>query len=72
VTNLPEMASRGYDSDQDTETIEEDLQPYLSLFVKPMTNKKSKFTNQELKRMCKDPLHSPRLIHYLICFVRDM
>jgi hypothetical protein len=66
------MASQGYDSGLEMETIDEDLQPYLSLFLKPMTNKKSKFTNQELKRMCKDPLHSPRLIHYLISFIRTM
>lgn len=49
-----------------------DLEPYASLFLKPLTDKKSVFSKQELEVMCKDPLHSPRLILYLIDFVKEM
>jgi len=44
----------------------------MSLFLKPSTGKKSKFTKNELEMMCKDPLHSPRLIRYLIDFFKEM
>jgi hypothetical protein len=53
-------------------TCDDDLEPYLSLFQKPLTNKKSEFSKQELEVMCRDPLHSPRLIHYLIDFVKEL
>ncbi len=56
----------------DTQTVEDDLAPYLSLFMKPMTNKKSEFSKHELEVMCKDPLHSPKLILYLIDFVKEI
>ncbi len=55
-----------------TQTVDDDLEPYLALFLKPMTSKKSDFSKQELEVMCKDPLHSPRLILYLIDFVKEM
>jgi hypothetical protein len=59
-------------NDISTQTYEDDMEPYLSLFLKPLSSKKSEFSKQELAVMCKDPLHSPRLIRYLIDFVRDM
>jgi hypothetical protein len=49
-----------------------ELEPYASLFLKPLTHKKSEFSKKELEVMCKDPLHSPRLILYLINFVKGM
>lgn len=49
-----------------------ELEPYASLFLKPLTNKKCVFSKKELEVMCKDPLHSPRLILYLIDFVKEM
>jgi hypothetical protein len=54
------------------DVVEDDLQPYLALFIKPMNRRKSRFSKKELEVMCRDPRHSPRLIHYLIDFVRDM
>lgn len=55
-----------------TENVEEDLQPYLSLFMKPLNKRKSAFSKKELQVMCSDPMHSPRLILYLIDFVKEM
>ncbi len=52
--------------------LEDDLKPYASLFLKPLTSKKSAFTKQELEVMCRDPRHSPRLIMYLINFFKHM
>jgi hypothetical protein len=49
-----------------------ELEPYASLFLKPLTNKKCTFSKKELEVMCKDPLHSPRLILYLIDFVKEL
>ena len=49
-----------------------EMEPYLSLFLKPLTSKKSAFSKHELEVMCKDPLHSPKLIRYLIDFVKKM
>jgi hypothetical protein len=73
VINPLGTARRNYNSDDfDTQMYEDEMQPYLSLFRKPLTSKKSKFSKKELEVMCKDPLHSPRLIRYLIDFVRDM
>jgi hypothetical protein len=57
------MSSRAYDAE---------MEPYLSLFLKPLTSKRSEFSKQELEDMCKDPLHSPKLIRYLIDFVKEM
>jgi hypothetical protein len=52
--------------------LEDDLKPYASLFLKPMTNKKCAFSKGELEMMCRDPLHSPQLILYLINFIKHM
>ncbi len=49
-----------------------DLAPYASLFMKPMSAKKSAFSKPELERMCMNPQRSPKLILYLINFVRQM
>jgi hypothetical protein len=49
-----------------------DLEPFASLFLKPMTRKKSAFSKKELEVMCNDPMHSPRLILYLIDFFKNM
>ncbi len=49
-----------------------DLEPYAALFLKPMNSNKSAFTRRELEVMCKDPMHSPRLIVYLIEFIKNM
>lgn len=49
-----------------------DLQPFASLFLKPLTKNKSVFSKKELELMCKDPMHSPRLILYLIDFIQRM
>ncbi len=51
---------------------DDDLEPYASLFLKPLTNKKCAFTKPDLEAMCRDPLHSPRLILYLINFLKHM
>jgi hypothetical protein len=56
----------------DTHRYDEDLEPFASLFLKPLSNRKSAFSKRELELMCKDPLHSPRLILYLIDYVKDM
>ncbi len=49
-----------------------DLEPYASLFLRPFATNKSLFTRRELEVMCKDPLHSPRLIVYLIEIMKDL
>jgi hypothetical protein len=49
-----------------------DLEPYKTLFLKPLTSNKSAFSKYELEVMCKDPMHSPKLIMYLIDFVKNM
>ncbi len=49
-----------------------DLEPYASLFLKPFATNKSLFTRRELEVMCKDPMHSPRLIVYLIEILKDL
>jgi hypothetical protein len=61
-----------YQQAGEPQEIEEDLRPYASLFLKPLTNKKSAFTKRELEIMCHDPLHSPQLILYLINFFKHM
>ena len=58
-------ANGGHDPDAE-------LESYASLFLKPLTHKKSKFSKNELEVMCRDPRHSPRLILYLISFVKQM
>jgi hypothetical protein len=66
------MKSITYPKVNVAQTDDEDLAPYASLFLKPFATNKSLFTRKELEVMCKDPLHSPRLIMYLIEMVRDL
>ena len=73
MTNSTRTTRQDYSSNgMMTQTYEDDMKPYLSLFLKPLTSKKSQFSKQELEVMCRDPLHSPRLILYLIDFVKEM
>ncbi len=51
---------------------DDDMAPYASLFQKPFATNKSLFTRKELEAMCKDPLHSPKLIIYLIDMVKGI
>ncbi len=69
---FPISRSRYYTQPKDTSTYEVDLEPYASLFLKPLTSKKCAFSKQDLEVMCSDPLHSPRLILYLINFFKQM
>jgi hypothetical protein len=61
-----------YYPDVKVTTEDDDLAPYASLFLRPLATNKSVFTRKELEAMCKDPLHSPRLIMYLIDMVKDL
>lgn len=61
------LASRKVTRQEDT-----DLEPYGRLFLKPLTNRKARFSKPELAEMCRDPQHSPRLIHYLIEVLKAM
>ncbi len=61
-----------YQPASDIDELEEDLKPYASLFLKPLTSRKCVFSKPELEVMCQDPLHSPRLILYLINFFKHM
>jgi len=73
MTNAMRTATRGYSPKMmSSQAYDAEMEPYLSLFLKPLTKKKSVFSKQELEVMCKDPLHSPRLIRYLIDFVENM
>lgn len=67
TTSVPMRRTRIY-----RQEIEDDLKPYATLFLRPLTKKKSAFSKGELEEMCRDPLHSPRLIRYLINFVKHM
>lgn len=73
MTDLMSATSQGY-FPQEVDDLEDDkdLEPYMSLFLKPLSRKKCAFSKSELEVMCRDPLHSPRLIGYLIAFVRAM
>ncbi len=51
---------------------DDDLEPYAALFLKPFATNKCMFTRKELEVMCKDPMHSPRLIVYLIEILKDI
>ncbi len=53
--------------DEDT-----DLEPYAALFQKPFATNKCAFSRPELEAMCRDPLHSPRLILYLIDIISNI
>jgi hypothetical protein len=73
VTNSVSTVRSGfYPEMKSTRNYDADLAPFASLFLKPMTHKKSAFTKKELEVMCKDPMHSPRLIMYLIEFIKNM
>ncbi len=66
------LRSRYYPAVKEAESVEADLEPYASLFLKPFATNKCLFTKKELEIMCKDPLHSPRLIMYLIEIMKDL
>jgi hypothetical protein len=66
------LRSGYYPKVKETESYDAELEPYASLFLKPFATNKSLFTRRELEVMCKDPLHSPRLIVYLIEIVKDL
>ena len=73
MTNFLRTTQHAYSAGEFSfQSVDDDLEPYLSLFTKPLTNRKSEFSKQELEVMCKDPLHSPKLILYLIDFVKEM
>jgi hypothetical protein len=73
VTNSVRTMDRGYSSNRmNPPAYDAEMEPYLSLFLKPLTNKKCEFSKHELEVMCRDPLHSPRLIRYLIDFVKEI
>ena len=73
MTNTIPAQTMGYYQQHKTiQAYEDDLKPYASLFLKPLTNKKCAFSKPELDAMCKDPLHSPRMILYLINFFKHM
>ena len=60
------VRARYYPKVQSAQEYDADLEPYTSLFLKPFATNKSLFTKKELEVMCRDPMHSPRLIVYLI------
>jgi hypothetical protein len=68
----PTMRARYYPKRVETNDYDDDLAPYASLFLKPFGRRKCEFSKSELEVMCKDPLHSPRLILYLIDFFKRM
>ena len=72
ANTIPLQGTNYFRYRKETPANDADLAPYASLFLKPLTNKKSAFSKQELESMCKDPLHSPRLILYLINFFKQM
>jgi hypothetical protein len=66
------LRTRYYPAVREAESDEADLEPYASLFLKPFATNKCLFTTKELEIMCRDPLHSPRLITYLIEIMKDL
>jgi hypothetical protein len=73
IPNLIPMRRRRYHAESvEAKGLEPDLRPYASLFLKPLTSKKSAFSKHDLEQMCIDPLHSPQLIIYLINFFKHM
>ena len=73
IGNTVPMSGSGYYHQlKESPTYEADLEPYASLFLKPLTSKKCAFSKSELEVMCQDPLHSRRLILYLINFFKHM
>jgi hypothetical protein len=71
-TIMPVTSTGYYQQTKEIQGYEDDLKPFASLFLKPLTSKKCVFSRQELELMCSDPLHSPRLILYLINFFKHM
>ncbi len=69
---LPVSSPRYYPQASEELQYEDDLDHYATLFLKPLTSKKCAFSKRELEVMCQDPLHSPRLILYLINFFKHM
>ncbi|MGE5123541.1 MAG: hypothetical protein ACM3H7_03425 [Acidobacteriaceae bacterium] len=73
MTSSTGMTAKGYTTRRRTSgAYDPELEPYMSLFMKPFSRKKCEFTRHELELMCRDPQHSPRLIRYLIDFVKGM
>jgi hypothetical protein len=72
ASTYPTITARYYPSAVDIRDDEDDLAPYASLFLKPFARRKCQFSKSELDKMCKDPLHSPKLILYLIDFIKGM
>ena len=73
IPNLVPMRRRRYHAEAlETQELEPELRPYASLFLQPLTSKKSAFSKHDLEKMCMDPLHSPQLIIYLINFFKRM
>lgn len=73
IPNIATTSRRGfYARPIETQPEDADLAPYASLFLKPFTSKKCAFSMNDLQVMCADPLHSPRLILYLINFFKHM
>jgi hypothetical protein len=68
----PTITARYYPEAPEIDEYDDDLAPYAALFLKPFARRKCAFSKSELERMCKDPLHSPRLILYLIDFFKGM
>jgi hypothetical protein len=68
----PIMQSGYYQRVSAVQEDDDDLAPYAALFQKPLTSKRCAFSRQDLELMCRDPLHSPRLIRYLINFFKQM
>lgn len=76
MTNTVTLTRPGYYPEvqevQEAQGYEDDLAPYAALFLKPFTHKKCAFSKRELAAMCKDPMHSRKLILYLIQAIKDI
>jgi hypothetical protein len=72
VTNNISSVSRYRMEGEGMQIFDAEMQPFMPLFVKSLTRRKCKFSKDELVMMCKDPLHSPRLILYLIDFIKKI
>jgi hypothetical protein len=62
----------GFHQNNRREIYDAELEPFKSLFLKPLSKRKARFTKQELEVMCRDPHHSPELILYLIDCIKAM
>jgi hypothetical protein len=73
MTNSMATVRSGYYAEVTTAcNYDAELEPFASLFLKPLSRNKSAFTKKELEVMCQDPRHSRRLIMYLIDFIKNM